>query len=180
MDGPLQISFKDVSQSDAIEARVQQKFAKLMNIYPNIVSAYVTIEAPHQHRHQGFLYQVAIRLSLPEGEVNVSRRNPFDETHRDIYVAIRDAFDAAKRQLREYGRIQRGDVKTEVKPPHGKVAKIFPEQGYGFLETIDGREIYFDEMSVLNNGFQNLSVGQTVRFSEEMGDEGPQASTVAV
>jgi cold shock CspA family protein len=58
------------------------------------------------------------------------------------------------------------------------VARLFPEEGYGFLRTPEGREIYFNARSVLKNGFPRLRVGSLVRFVEEAGEEGPQASTV--
>ena len=114
-----------------------------------------------------------IDMTVPGTELVVKR-----ESHEDIYVAIRDAFDAARRQLEDYARHQRGDVKTHESSPHARVSKLFREEGYGFLETPDGREIYFHRNSVLNGGFDPLEIGMEVRFAEEPGDEGPQASTV--
>jgi cold shock CspA family protein len=95
-------------------------------------------------------------------------------------VAIRDAFDAARRRLEDYARKQRGDVKVYEQLPLAQVQKIFPQQGYGFLETTDGREIYFHRNSVLHPGFDGLAIGTKVRFAEELGQEGPQASSVAI
>jgi cold shock CspA family protein len=62
----------------------------------------------------------------------------------------------------------------------GSVKQIFPGQGYGFLESADEREIYFNQASVLDDHFSRLRVGKRVRFAEEMGEEGPQASTVKI
>lgn len=96
----------------------------------------------------------------------------------NILLAIRDAFDAARRKLQDYARRERGVVKVHEGSPHGRVSKVFPEEGFGFLETHDGREIYFHEHSVLESGFAGLKVGTEVHFVEEAGEKGPQASTV--
>ena len=98
----------------------------------------------------------------------------------DLPVAVRDAFDAARRQLQDYASRQRGDTKSHEDVPEGTVSKVFPNRGYGFIQTSDGREIYFHRNSVLGDGFAHLTAGIQVRFSEEMGDDGPQASTVSV
>ena len=95
-------------------------------------------------------------------------------------MAIRDAFDAARRQLEDYARIQRGDVKVHEIPDYGRVIKLMPEEDYGVLQTPDGREIYFHRNSVLEAGFDALEVGSEVRYVEQEGDKGPQASTVHI
>jgi cold shock CspA family protein len=98
--------------------------------------------------------------------------------HEDIYVAIRDAFNAAGRKLQDYACRQSGAVKLHEGPPRARVAKLFPEERYGFLETPDGREVYFHGNSVLQPGFEHLDTGAEVYFAEEQGEKGPQASTV--
>ena len=75
---------------------------------------------------------------------------------------------------------QRGDVKHHEEPTHARISALFPDKGYGFLTTQDGREIYFHEHSVLNRKFKQLEIGMEVRFAEEMGEKGPQASSVTV
>jgi cold shock CspA family protein len=95
-------------------------------------------------------------------------------------LAIRDAFKAAGRRLEDYARRQRGDVKSREARPLAKVSQLFPDKGYGFLATADGRDIYFHKGSVLNRAFGRLRVGTTVSFVEEQGDKGPQASTVRI
>jgi cold shock CspA family protein len=92
--------------------------------------------------------------------------------------AIRDGFKAMRRQLRDYVRCLRHDVKTHHRAPYAKVSKLFPKEGYGFIETLDGREIYFHKNSVLDSTFEHLEIGDEVIFSEEAGDEGPQAITI--
>lgn len=95
-------------------------------------------------------------------------------------TAVQEAFKAAGRRLQDQVRRQRGDVKLPRNAPHGTVTRILPWEGYGFLTTPDGRELYFDRHSVLHGAFDRLVEGTEVRFVEELGDQGPQASTVAV
>ncbi|MBI5197888.1 MAG: HPF/RaiA family ribosome-associated protein [Nitrospirae bacterium] len=172
---PLQITVRNASISEVVDADIRDKAARLDSFYDQIMGCRVTVEAPHRHQHQGMLYNVRIDITVPGAELVVKR-----EPHEDIYVAVRDAFDAARRQLEDFARRQRGDVKVHETPPHARVSKLFPEKGYGFLETADGREIYFHRNSVLQDGFDRLKIGTEVRFSEEMGEKGPQSSTVAI
>src|SRR4030043_380004 len=98
----------------------------------------------------------------------------------DLAEAIRDAFDAARRKLEDFARKQRGDVKQHETLPHARISALFLDKGYGFLTTVDNREIYFHEHSIVNRDFGHLKVGMEVRFVEEEGEKGPQASTVTV
>jgi cold shock CspA family protein len=98
--------------------------------------------------------------------------------HRELRQAIDDAFKAMGRRLQDYARRQRRDVKTHEPPSRAHVSKLVPAEGYGFLETPGGREIYFHQNSVLDGGFRHLKIGTAVSFVEEAGDKGPQASTV--
>ena len=108
----------------------------------------------------------------------ISGKNLTFAPHKDVYVAIRDAFKAMRRQLQDYVHCLRHDVKTHHPAPHAKVSKLFPKEGYGFIETPDGREIYFHKNSVLNSSFEHLDIGNEVIFSEEAGDKGPHATSV--
>lgn len=175
MQLPLQITVRNVALSEVAEGDILEKTAMLDEYYNRIISCHVIVDAPHRHHHKGLLYDVRIDLTVPGAELVIKR-----EPNEDIYVAIRDAFDAARRQLEDFARRQRGDVKTHETYPHGRVTQLFPEEGYGFLETPDGREIYFHRNSVLHGGFKKLAIGSEVRFAEEEGEKGPQASTVAL
>jgi cold shock CspA family protein/ribosome-associated translation inhibitor RaiA len=171
---PLQIVAQDIPLSEASEADIRAKAAQLDLYYDSIMSCRVVLEGPTRHHHKG-PFTVRIDLSVPGTELVVDR-----QADEDLYVAIRDAFDAARRRLEDYARRQRGTVKTHVPAPHGRVSKLFPEQDYGFIETPEGGEIYFHRNSVLTPGFDRLELGTEVRFAEEAGQEGPQASTVAI
>jgi cold shock CspA family protein len=85
-----------------------------------------------------------------------------------------------RRRLEDHSRRQRGSVKTHEGPPQARVSRLFPEEGYGFLETPDGAEIYFHRNSVLGAGFDRLEIGAEVRYVMEQGEKGPQASTVII
>jgi ribosomal subunit interface protein len=181
MQIPLQITFRDMESSAAVETNIREKAAKLEQYYDQIMSCRVMVEAPHGHHHQGRLYQVRIDLGVPDGELVVSHEHHHrDSAHEDVYVAIRDAFDAMKRQLEDYARKRRGKVKTHAAPDAGHVISLHPEEDYGKIETPDGRVIYFHRNSVLKDAFNSLEVGSEVRFSEEAGEQGPQASSVTL
>lgn len=180
MQLPLQVTFRHMDTSDAVLAKIHEKAEKLDRFSEHIMACRVVVEAPHQHHRKGNLYRVSVDVTLPGGEIFASRSTDQHHAHEDIYVAIRDAFNAAKRQLEDYVREQRLDIKTHIPPPHGKVLRLFPEQDYGIIASADGREIYFHRNSVINFPFDDLTVGSEVRFDEEKGDEGPQATTVAV
>jgi ribosomal subunit interface protein len=177
---PLQITFREMPPSPAIEAKIREKAARLDRFAQHVMSCRVVVEAPHRRHHQGKLYHVRIDITLPGSELVVSREPAAHHAHEDVYVAIRDAFDASSRQLEDYVRRQRGKTKRHESPEHGYVARLAPDEDYGFIETPDGREVYFHRNSVLADGFDRLAIGDQVHFVEELGEKGPQASTVRV
>lgn len=178
MQMPLQITYRNMDPSEALDSRIRKEAAKLEQFHEHIMSCRVVMEAPHRHHHKGNLYHIRIDLKTPGHEMAVTREHHDQQAHEDAYVTISDAFDALQRQLKEFARRQRGNVKRHAPPSHGQVSRLFPDEGYGIIETRDGREIYFHRNSVLGNGFDKLGIGGEVRFTEEAGDEGPQASTV--
>jgi cold shock CspA family protein/ribosome-associated translation inhibitor RaiA len=180
MQVPLQISFRNMDPSETVEAAIREKAGKMDQRYDRIMSCRVMVEAPHKHHGKGKLYHVRIDVTLPGAELVVNREPDLHQAHLDVYVAVRDAFLAMQRQVEKYVDQQRGEVKTHEVSPHGRISQLFPDQGYGIIETIDGREVYFHEHSVLNLDFKKIKIGTEVRFSEEQGDQGPQASSVSV
>lgn len=172
---PLQITFRNVDHSDAIEANITEKAAKLDKVCKKIMSCRVVVEESQRRQHQGKLFSVRLDITVPGKEMAVTR-----EENEDVYVAIRDAFDAASRRLEEHARRQRGVVKTHEPQPIGRIAKLFPEQDYGFIETPDEREVYFHRNSLQNEDFTQLRVGAEVAFIEVQGNDGPQAARVTI
>lgn len=175
MQIPLQITFRNMPLSEAIEAKITEKAAKLDKYFSRIMSCRVVVEESQRRQHQGKLFSVHIDITVPGKEMAVTR-----EENEDPYVAVRDAFNTAVRRLEEHGRQKRGEVKTHEKPPFGRIIRIFSDQAYGFIITPDQREVYFHRNSVLNDDFGNLKFGVEVSFIEEQGIEGPQAARVAI
>lgn len=179
LEHPVQITFRGLSPSDALKEAVVSRAARLERFYDKIESCRVVLEAPNRHHKKGSPFQVRVRLAVPGEDIVVSRDPENHPEHSDLHLAINDAFKEATRQLEDYVRRRRRQVKRRVGPPQGIVARLFEIDGYGFIQTEDGREIYFHENSVVD-GFSRLAVGTEVRFAEEAGEKGPQASTVHI
>ena len=100
---------RHLPQSEALEARIRERVAKLDEVHPNITGCTVTVEEQRAHHRQGRWFNVRVAVHLPEHEIVVNRDH--DE---DPYVALRDAFDAVTRRVEDVARRQRGDVKTHA------------------------------------------------------------------
>jgi ribosome-associated translation inhibitor RaiA len=107
MQLPLQITFRGLSHSDALEAAIRERAVKLDRFHPRITSCRVVLEQAGRHQHQGKQFVVRLDIGVPGGEIAVNRDH--DE---DVMVALRDTFDAARRKLEDHAREQRGDVKA--------------------------------------------------------------------
>jgi cold shock CspA family protein/ribosome-associated translation inhibitor RaiA len=175
---PLQVQFRNMDESDFVYNAVWDHAERLEIFFNRITSCQVIVSLPHRHKHRGNIYTVQLRLHVPGGDVYISTTGEKNHAHEDVYVAVRDAFDAAKRKLEDVIRQRRGFVKRIHAEAHGRVTRIFPNDGYGFIETPDHRDIYFHRNSVLNTGFDNLDVGDEVRFNEEAGENGPQVTSM--
>lgn len=175
----VQVNFKDMDPSPALEARIREKAEKLERFADRILRCIVTVEAPHRHHRHGVLYAIRVEVVVPRGEIVVTREGVRNHAHEDAYVAVRDAFDAVARQLEDRVRTLRGDTKHHEPPMlHGKVARVVGDQGFGFVETSEGQEVYFHRNSVVGNGFDRLQPGDEVRLAVVEGEKGWQASTV--
>jgi cold shock CspA family protein/ribosome-associated translation inhibitor RaiA len=198
MKSQLQITFRNMEPSKEIEEWIRAEAAKLDLLYSQLMGCRVMVEVPHRHRRKGSPYHIRIDLTVPHGEIVVKREPSLSAQARhlgerqikkhaevkiprkNLRIAIDEAFKAAGRRLQDYARRQRGDTKSHARLPEARVSKILPREGYGFLTSDDGREIYFHKNSVVGRAFSHLTVGTAVRFVEEAGDKGPQASTVRV
>jgi ribosomal subunit interface protein len=179
MQTPFQITFRGIASSDAIENYVRTRADKLERFSQRIIGCHVTIDIPHRHKRHGHHYRVRIDVVVPGDELVATRDPTANKAHEDLYASIDAAFDDAQRLLEDHVRRVRGYVKSRESPScHGRVAKLYTYEGYGFIETQGGDEVYFHKNSVLNHGFDRLAIGTRVRYVEEAGDEGPQASTV--
>jgi len=180
MQQPLQITFRHTPSLPAVEARVRQRAEELDKFFERVVSCRVVVECRHPRQRQGNLFHVRIDLKVPGREIVVGRDPAANRGHEDIYVAIRDAFDAAQRLLEDHARQVRRDVKLHAVPDHGRIVRLLPEKNCGFILAADGNELYFHRNSVANGGFDKLAVGDEVRFVAQHSEspQGPQASTV--
>lgn len=178
MQEPLRIAFRNMTPPIAVEDTIRERATQLERFYDRITACNVVVEAHHRRHHQGNIYHVRIDLIVPDREIVVRRDPPEHHTHEDLHVAIRDAFDAAQRQLQDHSRAMQGARKAHTAPTVGTVGRMFPD--YAFLITNAGDEVYVHRNAVLGRGFDKLSEGDKVRYvvHEGEGEHGPQASTV--
>jgi cold shock CspA family protein len=174
MQRPLQIIFHGMPHSDTVETHIREKMEKLELFCSHMIACKATVEIAGKHKHQGQLFKVQLNITVPDKKLVINRA-----AHEDIYVVLRDTFDAAKRQLEDYERRRRGDIKFHENILHGHVTKIEPE-GFGFIETPDGQEFYFSRANVVHPSFEKLEVGSEVQFLEEVGEKRLQAKRVSI
>jgi cold shock CspA family protein len=178
METPIEVDFQGMTATPALQASIEQQVAKLEQRYGRATACRVVVKGPSEHHRTG-RYEVNIRIALPNGrEVDISRAPSADERYTDLDFAINDSFKRARRRLQDQARKLQGQVKQHEGEPVGTVARLDASGEFGFIEVGDGREIYFHRNSVLNGAFDRLEPGARVLFAEEVGDKGPQASTV--
>ncbi|MEA5503393.1 HPF/RaiA family ribosome-associated protein [Halotia wernerae UHCC 0503] len=182
---PPEITYRNVEKTNAIDTLVNEKIAKLEDVCNYISSCHIAIEKTHDRPRSGSPYRVRIDMTVPPGHELVAESNPSESNqYEPLDAVIRDAFSAARQQLVKLTKQQhesdRSKSHEEVQETTALVTKLFRDQGYGFLKTLDGREIYFHRNSVLHDDFERLEIGTGVHFSLEQGEEGPQASTVKI
>lgn len=176
---PLEVAFKSVEPTAAMERLVRERVERLTRYHRGIIACRVSVEAPHRSGDGDAVgHRVRVEVSVPGDELVVSRDRDFPEEEFDPYGAIRKSFEAMESQLKSYSGRQRRQRQPRTRPPHATVLRIFEDQGYGFLRAADGREIYFHENSVVNDNFDELEIGEEVRFEATEGRKGPQATTV--
>jgi ribosomal subunit interface protein len=180
MQIPLQITFRNLDRSQAVEASIREHAEKLNRYYDRIMSCRVVIEEQHKHHQHGNHYHVSVDVTVPGGELVASREPDLHHAYTDVYVTIRDAFDTMRRELEDHARRHDQRLKVHAAAPHGRIVELNAGEHYGRIETPDGRLIYFHRNSVLDADFDGLKIGAEVRFDEEAGEQGPQASTVHV
>lgn len=173
------ITFQGIAPSDAITAKVEERIAKLEAMCPELHKCHVWVRAPNK-KHKATQYLIDISAELPGQTLAVTRHPGDDNAHTDVYVAIRDAFNAMERKLRKWSDTHKGRPETHVQPLQGRIAMLNGFTGYGHIETTDGRLIYFHRNAVEGDGFDALNEGDTVELSLDNGhsEKGPHASFV--
>jgi len=177
MQIPLRIVADGLELGQVERERIEAHARKLETFFHRLLGCQVTVSVPNRWGQGGpVLYRVRIDLAVP-GEDLVIERQPAE----NLLDAIQEAFQVAGRRLQDFIRRlgPTDSPEARARPGRGRVSRLFPWEGFGFLETPDGREIYFHRNSVLLDGFERLEVGTEVRYAEEEGNEGPQASSVS-
>jgi cold shock CspA family protein/ribosome-associated translation inhibitor RaiA len=177
---PLQVSFRNMDAPMGVEDKIREKVEALERFYPRITGCRVVVERRHHRHRTGDLFHVRIDVTVPGAQLMVNREPPEHHAHEEVLVALHDAFDEIRRQLQDQVRKARGTVKAHEVPPHGRIVRLFPYEGYGFIEDDEGKEVYFQRESVVEGGFNALEVGDEVRYFSHPGEgeKGEQASTV--
>jgi cold shock CspA family protein/ribosome-associated translation inhibitor RaiA len=183
MQVPLEISFKGIVNTTEIESIIRSKAAKLEHVCSYITRCRVAVEKRQEHQRVGNPYRVRIDMTIPPGHELVVRHEPTEgDMHDPLEVVLKHTFTTAVRRLQKLAELQHGEVKTH--PAQQAVAivhRLFPDEGYGFLRTVDSQEeIYFHRNSVLHNHFRRLKVGMGVCYTAEAGEKGLQATTVHI
>jgi ribosomal subunit interface protein len=104
MQTPLRLTLRHLDASPALEGRVREFVAKLEKFSHRIIGCQVVVEAPPGHSGKGGIFVVKVELTVPGGTINVNSEHALNPKHADVYVALHDAFDSAKRQLNDYAR----------------------------------------------------------------------------
>jgi cold shock CspA family protein/ribosome-associated translation inhibitor RaiA len=182
---PPEITYRNVEKTNAIDTLIHEKIAKLETVCHQLNSCHIAIEKIHDRPRSGSPYRVRIDMTVPPGHEIVAERSPAEgNQYEPLDAVIRDTFNAARQQLVKFNERQqesdRAPHPEQAQETTGLVTKLFKDEGYGFLRSLEGREIYFHRNSVLHHDFERLEVGTAVHFSPEMGEEGPQASTVRI
>lgn len=184
MKAGLEVTYRDVDKSDAIETLIQEKLDKLERLCNYITSCQIAVEKVHDRPSHGSPYRVRIDLTVPPNHEIVADSNPGDTNqYVELDTVVRDAFSKVERQLKELTQRQRESEKTQgdaAQDTTALVTKLFPEAGYGFLRALDGEEVYFHRNSVVHDDFDRLEVGTGVRYVAVLGEQGPQATTVQI
>jgi cold shock CspA family protein/ribosome-associated translation inhibitor RaiA len=182
MNVPLSINFKGLEKSEALETLVRSKAEKLEKLCSYLSSCSVSIERIQEHQRNGQPFRVRIDMTVPPGhELSVTRAESEGEMHTALTTGIRNAFKAAEQQLRKLKGKQIGRVKNHPQQVvDAVIVEINREEGWGYLQTTDDRKLYFHEHSVLHGGIERLAIGTGVSFSEELGEKGPQATSVRI
>ncbi|MBI2521655.1 MAG: HPF/RaiA family ribosome-associated protein [Bdellovibrio sp.] len=180
---PIEISYRDFESSKALQDKIYQEAAKLGRYFEQIMFCRVVVSAPHRHHHQGKVYHVNILINIPGlDEIVVTNEPETNKGHEDAFVAIRDAFRSMEQELshrfkKMSDRRREGNRSRQL---HGIVEKLFPGEDYGFAKGEDGIDYYFHKNSVLHNDFARIEIGDYIRFAHELGDKGPQISSLTL
>lgn len=179
-----QITFKNMDASAAVEAIVRRRIAGLEQFHDNIIGCRVVIEVPHRSGESGKVpLGVAVEVTVPGRPTIVAKdAQERHEAKEDQMAPVNNAFDAVERQLEKLADIRTRDVRSAAasEAQTGMVVRLFPEQGYGFVEVDNSSELYFTRNVVAGDAFDDLKPGMLVHVvqANDEGPMGPQANSI--
>lgn len=183
---PPEITYRGVEKTEAIDALINEKIAKLERVCDHISSCHIAVEKEQDRPRDRSPYRVRLDITVPPSHELAAESTMGHQTqYANLDAVVRDAFDKAWRQLRDLSKQQqeydRGQVNDGAQDTTAIVTRLFPEQDYGFLKTLDGEDIHFTRNSVAHNDFDRLEVGTGVRFEAIEDEQGiSHASTVQI
>ncbi len=177
MKVPLTISYHGIEKREDIDALIREEASKLERFNDHINSCRISIDQVTGRIENGG-YRITIDMRVAPGHEIVVKHEPKDSKEQPaIQAIIRDGFKTARERLRRLSEQQRQEVKSHPEQQvQAAIARL--QDDHGFLRSADGRDIYFHRNSVIDADFDDLRIGAGVAFSEEMGENGPQASSV--
>ena len=181
MDVPPEIAFRGMEATDNLKERILAGIEELETVHDRLVSCRVAVEDTTASRQSGKIYRVRLELKVPNQSVVVDRQPDDPDEARDLTQVMNEAFDIARRRLRQVKEKQRDQGKGRELPPHGRVVKLMTHEDgtrYGFLMSREGQEVYFHENALSGIDYDDLETGTDMRYTESMGDHGPQASSL--
>ena len=182
MDVPIEIAFKDTEKSDALESLIREKIEKLEQFHSHIVSCRVVVYVPHRRSSQPPPIAISVEVALPGSKMVVAKAEDEREIARGgNAVLVSTVFDKIQRQLKDENRVQHGEVKAHASAgTTGRIARLFPDQNYGFVEVAGAPDLYFTRNAVQNDDYDDLEVGAAVHVTvaTDEGPMGPQASSI--
>jgi len=173
-----QITYHGLESSPSLDAEIRARIAELDEIYDGLVGVRVSVEALHNQHRTGNIHECHITLMVPGPDINVSKapHKAKEKYHNpDVYTSVRDAFQAATKQLRNYKAKQAGGVKYHEPLFQGQVAEMHVDEDYGYVLTGEGSLLYFNRAAVTTGDFDSYQRGDVVHYIAGEGETGPTA-----
>lgn len=182
MQLPLEVTYRGLERNDFIHDLIQKKSTKLERACPHMISCRVVLEREQKQKRTGSEYKIRVELGVPPGHnLVVTRKTLILQAQKDLPPLVREAFEAAERKIKELAAQQKGRVKSHPQQEiQAFIDQIFPGEDYGYIRTVDGREIMFHRNSLVNENFDALEVGAGVAFELAEDPGAARASSVRV
>lgn len=179
---PLQITFRNLERSEALEGRIRERVGRLERLHPDIIGCRVVVETPYRSPGSGKVpVGLNVEVEIPGRTVVSKSAEEQRETKDGTGRVVTTVFDAIERQLEDARRIRRKEVKEhDAEIETGRVVRLFPEERYGFVEIRGGDNLFFSEAVLQGLDFETLENGTMVAVTRAAGEGpmGPQASAV--